>query len=358
MRRSGALVTVMVLVTGCSGGGSESTSIDASEDLISAAQDEGEVTLYIVPQEETVVEWVQDFEQEHGVGVATHRQSQNQLWERWQQETRADQHLADIVIFNDPTLLESAQEEGWVAEFTPGSDAEFDDDVKEPGAWYPVYTSGEVLAWNTNEVSDEEAERLRSDGFQALEDDAWEGRLGTVTPHATDRVLATYYELGEERSEEFGWDYLDEVGAATSTFYESAQPAVERLVAGEHAVILGSADTLVSQPAVDGAPVEFVYPEPTTGVPFYIAISENAANPHAAELFAEWATTSEPLANLAEISNGLPAHEGVEDHRPITGLDWYEAPAELDLEWHTNQELWDEQSDFLDQWSEAFGYQP
>lgn len=349
---AGALV---LLLAACASGSATGDAVD-DPDLVDAAAGEGEVTLYVVPQEETITRWVDPFVGEYGIGVVTQRQSQNQLYERFEQETRADQHLADILIFNDPSLLVEAREEGWIEDFTPSTDDAFPDDAKESGSWYMVYNSGEVLAWNTNQVTEEEAERLRSDGFAALAEGDWDGRIATVTPAATDRVFATYYRLGETLADEFGWEYLEQLGAATSTFYESAAPANERLVAGEHAVLIGSADTIAAGPMAAGAPIDFVYPNPTTAAPFFMAISSNAPNPNAAQLFVEWATSDEGLAELVESSNGLPPREGIEDRRELADFEGYEAPEELDDGWATDDEMWAAQEEFLQRWGDAFGY--
>lgn len=360
MRKLIALaVPIALLVAACGSdeidAAAESSNGTDGDDLLAAAQDEGEVVLYVVPQEETVVEWAADFSAEYGVGIVTHRESQGAIWERFQQEERAGQHLADILIFNDPAVLEMAREEGWIAEFTPSTDGEFSDAAKEPGQWYPIYTSGEVLAWNTSQVSENEAAALRSGGFGALSDDEWSGRVGTLVPHATGRAYATYYELAE--SPDFGWDFLERLGANTTAFYESAAPLMERVVAGEHAVVVGGVDTIAAGLVLDGAPVEFMYPEPTTGSSFHMAISESAPNPQAARLFMEWATTTEALASVAEISSGIPAHDGVEDRRTISEVDWYESPESMNQDWPSNQPMWDVRDEHLQRWSEAFGYQ-
>lgn len=357
LRAVALLSVLMVLLGAC--GGDDATDDAAPEGGLAAAQEEGEVTLYVVPQEQTVVDWVEPFESENGIEAVTHRQSQNALWEQWQQETRADQHIADIVIFNDPTLLAAARDEGWLAEYEPEQGPEYPDGAAEPGWWYMFYNSGEVLAWNTDQVSDDEANRLREEGFGAFLEGDWEGRIGTVAPQATDRVFATYHRLAEgEDADRYGWDLLEVLADGTASVYESAVPLTERLVAGEHAVVIGSADTIASRPAVDGAPIEFMYPDPTTASPFYMAISANAPHPAAARQFMEWATSEESLARVAEISGGIPAREDVEADRAIEDIEWFEGPTGLDGEWPEDDAMWDDQEDFISRWAELFGYQP
>lgn len=368
MYRSGRLFVALLLVAAlaaCGQGsgpssGSGETAVSsvageaALEELAGQAKEEGQLTIYTVAGEETVNEWVAPFEDKYGIDVQTYRASSGVLWERWQQETRAGQHLADAVIMNDFSQLSQANERDWLAKFTPANDEKFSKGAKRAGKWYVIYRTVEPLAWNTDEVTEEEARQLRSQGLQALTDDRWKGRVGLVAPQATERVLATYYRW--VNSDALGWSYVEQVAALNPDVYESAVPLVERLAAGEHHVILGSASSIAGRAVGDGAPIEFSFPGTSTAASFGAAVSANAPHPNAARLFQQWATTEQALSNLSQIAEGLPPHDGVEDQRAAVQKEWYSPPEELDTDWASDQKMQEASQQLLDRWANTFDY--
>lgn len=368
MYRSGRLLVTSLLVAALAacgqGSGSNSASGESAvssiageaavKELAGRAKKEGQLTVYTVAGQETVNEWVAPFKDKYGIDVQTYRASSGVLWERWRQETRAGQHIADIVIMNDFTQLRQADEDGWLAKFTPSNDDKFPDEAKRAGKWYVIYRTVEPLAWNTDEVTEQEARQLRSQGLQALTDDRWKGRVAVVAPQATERVLATYYRWAN--NEALGWSYVEQLAALNPDIYESAVPLVERLAAGEHHVILGSASSIAGRAVGDGAPIEFTFPGTSTAASFGAAVSANAPHPNAARLFQQWATTEQALSNLSQISEGLPPHDGVEDQRAVVQKEWYSPPQELDTDWASDQKMQEASQQFLNRWANTFDY--
>ncbi|MQA84734.1 MAG: extracellular solute-binding protein [Streptosporangiales bacterium] len=354
-------ISVLAACGGSSGASDQNlaTSVSGQGDvnqLAERAKDEGELTVYTVASEEVVTEWVRSFEEKYGIHVSTYRASQSVLWERWAQETQVDQGLADVVIMNDPQALAEADKQGWLAEFTPSSDGKYEDTAKRAGKWYSIYQTVEPLAWNRNKVSPAEAQALRTQGLQALADPRWRGRVAVVAPQATERVLATYDRWTFAQKNELGWPFVEKLAATAPAVYESAVPVAERLSAGEFAVVLGSADSLMGQAVADGAPIEFSYPDPATGAPFVQAVSANGENPNAARLFQEWATTPDALSSLSELSQGMPPYEGVPDRRAFVDKEWYSPPENIDEDWIFDKQLAGRSKQLLDRWATTFQY--
>jgi ABC-type Fe3+ transport system substrate-binding protein len=356
--RYGLTLAIAASLVAACGGTDEPQAPSAPEDGVdvAAAKSEGSLVIYTVAAEETIAPWVAPFEEEYGIDVELYRAPQEVLWERFSQETQVEQHAADILINNDNSLLAEADEKGWLAEFTPETDGDFSGDAVRSGKWYPLYQTAEPVAWNTNNVTEDEAEGLEEDPLNELRDERWAGRVAVVAPQATQRVLASYYRWADEQEDDLGWEFVEDIAAHKPVIFESAQPLVQRLEAGEFDVVLGSASSIVGRSVNNGAPIQFSFPEVSTAATFAQAVSANAPNPNAARLFQEWATTPEALSALSEAAEGIPPHDGVQDNRAVVKLPWYEAPAELDADWESDEDLQKAAPDLLAKWADLFGY--
>lgn len=361
------MLTAALVLAACGGGdtdpgdaprsATDDSGDDGSEDLVAAAQAEGELTLYHGSPEEETREWVQGFVEEYGIEVRQYRATTNPLWERWLQETQSGQHLADLVVLSDAGVFEEADELGMVAEYLPEEDEHFPDDLKEAGKWYPIYVFAQAIAYNLDVVGEDGDDLIRTEGLDALRDDRWQGQVGIQAAVAARQAQAVYYLLGDgELGEAYGWDFIEAIAAQSPTIYDSGVPLLERIVAGEHAVTLAVPDTSAQVAALEGAPVRWVYSEPTVAAPFVMTISENAPSPNAARLFQEWALRPESLQRLQELTHGEIVHDQVEDDRPINELDWFEPPASLYTDWQTDEAFAAAQSEIAERWADLFGF--
>ena len=136
---------------------------------------------------------------------------------------------------------------------------------------------------------------------------------------------------------------------------------MQNLIAGEYAVAVALTDSLAAPQALQGAPLEFVYPKDTTGGYFATGVVEDAPHPNAARLFMEWATTPDANALYTEITQTVPANSDVTDDRELLSFDWYAEPdvANVWFDFIDDADFLDASSadgDFLSRWSEVFGY--
>lgn len=348
--------------TTTAGADEETTTTEAAGDedpmaeLIEAAQAEGEVVVYGAPAEATVVEWVTGFEETYGIPVVYHRATSNQVQERWAQETEAGQHFADVIIHSLPLALADASDLGWVAEYVPTSNDAFADSAKIEGRVYPLYLSVDGIGYNVNNVTDEEIEMLRDMKLDAFTDPIWDGRITNVSMLAGGPQLANYQQIIEVWEADYGWDFLEEVGALDPVIFDSGVPMTEQLIAGEYDVSFTLPTTIAAAQVLDGAPVQWTYRnDPSAGM-FTLAISENAPGPNAGRLFAEWALSLEGQSALVNINQGIAAHADWVDERPIAQLDWYE-PYEGTpyIDWAFDRELQDRVDDLYGRFSDIFG---
>jgi len=360
-------VSVVAAVTACSSGATtpESASTDVAsglEELVTAAQAEGELTFYGDANETSLQAWTQGFTEQYGISVNILRLPGSELNQRFAQEMSAGQHQADIFSIADRVSMQAAVDEGWIAEYTPADGGLYPADQLVEGYFYPVQNGYfQTVAYNPTLLTEEEIELIRKDPIKAAGDPVFEGRVGVNMPQSSQQAAAFYYRYAEgDAADEYGWDALEAIADNKPLFYSSAT-LVQNLIAGEYAVAVALTDSLAAPQALQGAPVEFVYPKDTTGGYFAVGAVEDAPHPNASKLFMEWATTPDANALYTDITQTVPANSDVEDQRELLDFDWYTEP-DIDNVWFdfiSDEEFLNASSaegDFLTKWSEVFGY--
>lgn len=363
---TGALgaITILALV-GCGtdtgpGDGVEATGELA--ELITAAQEEGELTFYGDANETTLQEWTGAFAQEYGITVNVLRMPGSELNQRFVQEQSAGQHQADIFSIADRVSMETAVSQGYIAEYEPADGGLYPEDQSEPGYFYPVQNGYfQTVAYNPSLLSEEEIAQIQEDPIRAAGAPAFDGRVGVNMPQSSQQIAAFYYRMAEgEHADEYGWEAFEAIAGNDPLFYSSAT-LVQNLIAGEYAIGVGITDSLAFSFVMQGAPLEFVYPDSAVGGYFATGVVESAPHPNAARLFMEWATTPEANALYTELTQTIPANDEVEDTREIVDAPWYTAP-DTDRVWFdfTGDEEFLEASsadgDFLQAWNDIMGY--
>jgi iron(III) transport system substrate-binding protein len=365
---AGAIAVVAaVALSACSGGGDapagdSSGGVSGLDELVTAAQQEGELTFYGDANETSLQTWTQGFTQEYGISVNILRLPGSELNQRFSQEMAAGQHQSDIFSIADRVSMQSAVDQGYIAEYEPENGELYPPEQLETGYFYPVQNGYfQTVAYNPTLLSDDEIELIKEDPIKAAGDPKFEGRVGVNMPQSSQQAAAFYFRYAEgDASQEYGWDALQAIADNEPLFYSSAT-LVQNLIAGEYAIAVALTDSLAAPQVLQGAPVEFVYPADTTGGYFATGIVAEAPHPNAAKLFMEWATTPEANSAYTEITQTVPANSEVQDERELLSFDWYTEP-EIDNVWFdftSDDEFLEASSadgDFLDRWNEVFGY--
>jgi ABC-type Fe3+ transport system substrate-binding protein len=364
---AGIAAVALFASAGCASdaGGTTPSGDPASDeltDLIEAAQAEGELTFYGDANETSLQAWTQGFTEKYGITVNILRLPGSELFQRFSQEQSASQHQTDVFSIADRVSMETAVENGWIAEYTPENGDLYPADQSEPGFFYPVQNGYfQTVAYNPTLLSEDEIAMIKEDPIKAAGDPAFKGRVGVNMPQSSQQAAAFYYRYAEgDAAGEYGWDALQAIADNDPLFYSSAT-LVQNLIAGEYAVAVALTDSLAAPQALQGAPLEFVYPADTTGGYFATGAVESAPHPNAAKLFMEWATSPEANAAYTEITQTVPANSDVPDEREIVNQPWYEGP-QIDNVWFdfiTDEEFLAASSadgDFLSHWNEVFGY--
>jgi ABC-type Fe3+ transport system substrate-binding protein len=343
-------------------GASGEAPSDEMAQLISDAQAEGELTFYGDANETTLQQWTQAFTEEYGITVNILRLPGSELNQRFLQEQSAGQHQADVFAIADRVSMEAAVEQGLIAEYTPENGDLYPAEQSEEGYFYPVQNGYfQTVAYNPTLLSEDEIAQIQDDPIGAAGDPSFQGKVGVNMPQSSQQIAAFYYQLAEgEYADDYGWESLEAIAANDPLFYSSAT-LVQNLIAGEYAIGVGITDSLAFSFVLQGAPIEFVYPDATVGGYFATSVVESAPHPNAARLFMEWATTPDANALYTEITQTIPANSDVEDTRQILDVPWYKEPATEDVWFDFIRddaflEASSADGDFLPRWNEVFGY--
>ena len=356
---------VLLSAAGCASGTSptdQQSGSDPMASLVSAAQAEGELTFYGDANETSLQQWTQGFTEKYGIPVNVLRMPGSELAQRFQQEQAAGQAQADIFSIADRVSMEKMVSAGYIAQYTPKDADLYPADQSKAGYYYPLQNGYfQTIAYNTSKVSADDIKEIQADPIKAAGDPKFKGKIGVNMPQSSQQISALYYDWAEgDASSTYGWDALAAM-AANKPLIQSSATLVQSLVQGEVSIAVGITDSLEFSYVAQGAPIQFVYPNPTVGGYFSDAIVKSAPHPNAAKLFMEWATTPEANQLYTQITNTAPVNSKVKDERDIVKQDWYSAPS-TDKVWFDfiNDDAFLKASaakgDFLTKWNDMFGY--
>lgn len=209
------------------------------------------------------------------IDVEHFRLSTGKLTTRYASEREAGVINADIISLADPNFIAAGKADGW---WVPVSAETFPLLSELESGWIAndaVTTSISLLgfAYNSDEVG--ETPPLT---WADLLDPAYKGRIILGDPRRVPSFMALFRILREELGDEF----LSGLAAQAPIVVPSVVPGTQQLAAGEVAIVLPNVMTVVRVLKDEGAPIEFVAPELTTGNEFETVLSAGADSPNAA----------------------------------------------------------------------------
>lgn len=303
-----AALGLALVVAACGGSDTESSATLASgswDDIVAAAEKEGNVTIYSGQGTDQLDDLAAKFQEKYPkIKVEVVRGVETALAPKVEAEARTGKGVADLFVTTDRNWLE-ANKANFVAPRGPA----FDD---------PAYNKAENLldnnafvvtaavltfAWNTERFDGKVTD------YASLIDPALaEGKIGI--PPIKGATFVDFYQYLEEN---YGADYLEKLSAQKPRLYPSALPMAEALSSGEI-----SAATFV-QPQVDekeaGAPVEWGVANPAWGARFQGTLLKSAPHPNAGQVLADFMITKEGQAAIARKAGSvLPDVPGAVAH--------------------------------------------
>lgn len=338
MKRLMALATAAALALG------QTAAAQTADELYEAAKDEGEVTWYVSQFSTGLAEELgQMFSEKYpGIAVNVIRATGQVIYARLAQDVRAGVAQADVFSGTDLGHLHELRDQGMLMEFTP-PDA---DSVRapykdmQPGFWYATTANPTVMAYNTDQVSAEEAPQNWTD----LTDPKWKGKVAVTHPGFSGGA-GSWAVLMKKL---YGSDFFTGLRDNDPYIGRSLIDPPTVIAAGERAVGI-AVFSVAARNKLSGNPIEIIYP--TDGSKLSLggtAVLSNAPHPNAAQLFVNFIIGEEASARMVE--NGmLPISAAVEPPAGVRSLE--DIPtAEL-----SEQELVEGVQPIIEEWRDTFG---
>jgi iron(III) transport system substrate-binding protein len=323
----GVVVLGVVLVAARSAlaqGTLPSGEVIADKALIDAAKKEGQVTYYFTTSSEPSEKVLAAFEKRFGLKVNLFRNSGTKLYERFVAESRSGSHQADVMEHSDVVAVERLRAEGFVAPYEPPAAAKIPANMKNPPYWYGIHGTLIGIAWNADEVKDDQAPRAWND----LRSPKWRGKLAVIVP-VGGTVFIPNYMWRHALEKDYGLKFWQALRDNDPRFYESQYPAAERLAAGEYAVAAHIIEDAVYGPYSKGAPVRWRFVDPTPLQFAPLIVNKNAPHPNAARLLANWLLSSEAQPLWMEYAGVVTLRPDVPDPRRVAKESWYRKPEKV-----------------------------
>ena len=299
--------------TAAPGGGGGGTSADPElAELISAAKEENCLTLYGAPDEAALKAVTDAFKDEYGITASFTRLVSGDLTQRFSSEAEAGAPASDVILLTHSPFYETALEKGWLEPMTEQSVPSLgdlpEDFVVNDGATPIVQLVPSGIVFNTDRAKTPPKE------WEDYADLAMKGELLFAEPNASPANLS-FWQLMRDT---YGDDFVKQVGANEPRFYNSAVPATQAVAAGEGAVGFPGVQAIVKTLQKANAPVDIVFPTPTTGPLIAMGLTAESKCPNAAKLFADFLLSEEGNQVLADASGDLSpyAEEAAEFKRP------------------------------------------
>ncbi|GAA1724192.1 ABC transporter substrate-binding protein [Aeromicrobium alkaliterrae] len=283
-----AALALLLAAAGCgSGSTSGSAPVDGTwDEVLAAANEEGEVLLYSTQHPENLAALKTAFEAEYPeITMEFVRGTDVEMTPRVETEQQTGRGEGDVHMLSDPRWALDAAASGT-----------FSTEVVGPAFDQPAYdrassvvedrmflTSGAVgvLAWNEDQVP----EGLETP--EDLLDERFRGKIGITDPAGFFAVVDQYLFLDENWAG--GDEFLDELAELEPRVYPGSLAIAQALASGEISVT-PMTHPLVREQAT-GAPVGWALPEQAWGTPWYSHVLQTAPHPNAAQVLANFMVT-------------------------------------------------------------------
>jgi ABC-type Fe3+ transport system substrate-binding protein len=353
--RSGAAVPLAALFQG------SAARAEPDAALVTAAQKEGTLTYYFATSADVTQRWNAGFTRKYGVQIKNVRGPSYPLYDRWMNEERVGKHIADLVCFTDPSILEGAHAEGFIADYVSPEGAAIPPAMKRDGIWYAATLAYMGVGWNTNLVTPAEEQFLLTRQWDVLADPRWQDRYTTTAAASGGSTYAYWYMLVYALQDRYGYPFLRRLAANKPGIFISKPPMYDRLVAGEYAVADQASTDLMGDLYLKGAPIRWMFPEMVPAAISAHSVSAHAPHPNAARLFQEWSLSAEGQAEWQKYTTVLPTRPDVEDARKTGrkdwwGESWFAEPKTLYLDYLREADYADPAKPIIPEWNRIFGY--
>lgn len=340
-----ATVALGLTMTGCTGGGTASTTAPAGGSSTGATATAQSLTIYTGRDKDEVKWAVAEFEkanpQYKGKVQTVIAGAQDNL-DRLRAEKGNPQ--AGFLWGGTQQQLEQAAKEGLLMK----PDFKYADKIKaaykDPaGQWYAEMLLPEVIIYNKNLVKPEEAPKDWAD----LVDPKWKGKIviRDVMPSGTMRTIYSamiYNYYAKDGKPDAGYDFLKKLDANTVNYAANPDDMYMQLDQGVGTITLWNLQDALIQPLKNGRP--WAYVMPSSGAPVLVDAVGVVNNPNqskAATDFMNFIMEPKMQAKLAADYYQLPAIEIADSDKPAWMKDFKLVEQKIDWKvFAENQAAW------------------
>lgn len=275
------------------------------QELESKAKAEGTVLMYGSASVELNEAVAQGFMEKYPeIKVEYVRVKSQDIVQRVLLESRSGRNLVDVIAIN-ALAGASLYEEGLLADHSgaPIPDGFPEEHVEDWAATQIVVAN--VIAWNTNLVSDEEAPR----SLDELLDPKWKGKV-VIDTQPVNFVAALVADRGADGAR----DYIEQLVVGNEAQIRRGHTNITRLMAaGEFPVAAELFAYRVESMIVDdGAPLAWHAPKPTAGLLTNVYIPKDAPHPYAAALLMHYMLDEDGGRHGPEVVGKMSANPKVD----------------------------------------------
>lgn len=312
---------------GASGSGGDSTAAEIegiSQELITAAQEEGGVVLYGGGHTRPSVELLQEKMQElFGIQLTFTREDSGAVANSVEAELASGSLNADVVSLTDPETMMQWAEDGVIADAeVPNADELIDglDNPDDPQVPYSLVPLG--LMYNSANTDPADLpttwEELANGDY---------GTIVSADPGASGTALSYYTNL----SGELGEDWMAQLAERDVIVTDSSLALAQLVLTGEADIGIPAIESAVLSTAAEGEPLAIAFME--DGVPTFtseLAMLAEAPHPNAAKLLVQYHLSEDFQTALTELGGRSVLQDGPQ---PAEGADLSDAtllPADLE----------------------------
>jgi len=329
----GAAIGAAVLASSAALAQESVEPLKITPELVAAAEQEGELTLQYSSPLVTMQGVVADFNEAYpNITVHLERKAGSAGAYGLLQELQSDVHRIDLFQGSDWAANRALIDADAFVAFELENQEDLQDAalVMAPHLFFPSLNTY-VISYNPELVSEEEAEKLKS--WKGMLDPAFKGRFSIVEPVFGVTLAPLTYLMSRE---DLGEDFLKAVRDQEPLIYLSTAPARDAMVSGQAPISWGAQWEAVALTTINsGAPVRFVYPEPTV----------------------EWKMSEDgAAAEQSPSSNTRSTLKTVEDTREVMkrvkASDWYDG---IEESWNPSPEVMiNEGTKYQEAWENIF----
>lgn len=280
---------LLTTVAAVAAAGLLTVSVASAQGSYEAAKREGKLTIYSDQTIETIQALSDGFKAMYpGIDVDFFRSDSTKLMQRFETESAAGRHSADVMTTVD-RLTKTLVAKGLTQEHRSEQLSNYPEDLHVANGQYSNWgVSLTSFAYNTDLIAEADVPK----DWEDLLDPKWKGKIGMQDPlsggGAKMWVVTMFRELGADKWEDFMTKLADQ-----GIVYGSYLPIREMLISGEISIQVAAYPDYTEPVRVDGAPVNWSTPRFIGFVGLTAFVSANATNPNAAKLFVDFILSKE-----------------------------------------------------------------